>query len=108
MNALSYVPSSATLKKYGIGILEFSMMWSRQGGVCAVCKRLPASGRLCIDHEHVKGWKKLPPEERKKFVRGLICFQCNRFIVGRWGTLPKLKNAVEYLETYEARRRGNT
>lgn len=98
------IPSLATLKKYGIGYLEFSMMWNRQGGVCAICKRLPKSGKLCIDHEHVKGFKKFPLEKKRKFVRGLICYQCNRFVVGRWGTLPKLQNAVEYLESYEARK----
>lgn len=103
---ITYMPSNATLKKYGLGYIEFARIWNRQGGVCAICEKLPKSGRLCIDHEHIRNWKKLSPEKRKATVRGLICFQCNRFIVGRWGTLPKLRNAVKYLEAYEARRKS--
>lgn len=35
-----------------------------------------------IDHEHVERWRFLPPEERRKFVRGLVCVRCNmRFLV---------------------------
>jgi hypothetical protein len=56
-------PSKATLKKYGLSEDEWQKILTRQNGVCAVCEKVPTTGRLCIDHEHVKGWKKLPPEK---------------------------------------------
>ena len=59
----------------------------KQGGVCAICKRVPPSLRLNIDHEHVKGWKKMPPEQRKQYVRGLLCFQCNRLCLQKSNNL---------------------
>lgn len=97
-------PTEATLKKYGLSLEEWVQILDRQGGVCAICKKLPPSGRLCVDHEHVKGWKRMPPEQRKTFVRGLICWTDNHYLVGRGSTLEKARNAVRYLEAYEERK----
>lgn len=76
----------------------------RQGGACAVCRAVPKSGRLCTDHEHVKGWKKMKPERRKLYVRGLLCYFCNHYYVGRCITVFKARNILNYLTAYEARR----
>ncbi len=62
---------------YGITLEEWQEMWDDQKGVCKICKTLPKSGRLCIDHLHAKGYKKMSPEDKKKYVRALICFGCN-------------------------------
>lgn len=72
--------------------------------MCFVCGKMPKTGRLCIDHEHVKGWKKMPPEERKLYVRGLLCWFCNHTYVGRAITIEKSKRVTQYLEGYEARK----
>jgi hypothetical protein len=93
-------PSKATLKKYGLSEDEWQKILTRQNGVCAVCEKVPTTGRLCIDHEHVKGWKKLPPEKRALCVRGLLCWSCNFYYVGRGITLGKANNVVRYLERY--------
>lgn len=37
------------------------------------------------------------PENRKKYVRGLLCFTCNRFLVMKGVTKEKLEAAAEYL-----------
>jgi len=43
----------------------------------------------------------MPPEEKKKYVRGIACFICNYRLLTRGVTLERLRNAVRYLEEYE-------
>lgn len=102
--AEAHAPSKATLKKYGLSQQEWLDLLQQQGGVCAVCKRVPDNGRLCTDHEHVKGWKKLAPEHRKLYVRGQLCFFCNHYYCSRAITVEKAKAVVAYLEAYEKRK----
>lgn len=98
------MPSLATLKKYGLSGPEWQAYLDAQNGVCFVCEKEPTKGRLCIDHEHVKGWKKMPPEKRKLYVRGLLCWVCNCHYLFRGITITRSKNVTAYLEKYEARR----
>ena len=95
------VPLKATLRKYGLTAEDWLKILNSQGGVCAVCKNIPDNGRLCTDHEHVKGWKKLAPEQRKLYVRGLLCYFCNHWYVGRAINVFKAKNTLVYLEAFE-------
>lgn len=97
------VPLPNTLRKYGLTAEEWLDIARRQGWVCAVCKKLPPNGRLCTDHDHVKGWKKMKPDQRKKFVRGLLCFWCNSAYVGRAITILKAKNVYRYLKAHRNR-----
>jgi hypothetical protein len=99
------VPLPATLKRHGLTAKDWLAMHKRQRGRCAVCRIRP-NGRLCIDHEHVKGWKKLPRHERKQHVRGLLCYFCNHYYVGRGITIFKARNVVKYLERHEAKKRS--
>lgn len=62
---------------YGITLEEWNKMFEAQKGVCWICQTLPKSGILCVDHRHVSRYKKLPPEEKIKEVRSLLCYQCN-------------------------------
>ena len=97
-------PSLATLKKYGLSVEEWLKMADEQGHACFVCELQPTKGRLCIDHEHVKGWKKMPPERRKQFVRALLCFFCNTRYLGRGISLKRANRVVQMLESYAKRR----
>lgn len=58
------------LKRYGITLEIYQEMFSRQRGVCAICKN-PTNHkygrRLDVDHDHATG-----------IVRGLLCCKCNR------------------------------
>lgn len=81
-------------------------MAGKNGGACHVCLLVPSSGRLNIDHEHVKGWKKLQPSHRASHVRGLLCYICNFRLLTRGVTLDKLKRAAAYLEAHQAVRLG--
>lgn len=99
---MSTPPSATTLRKYGLTEVEWLAILMRQGGVCAVCQKVP-NGRFCVDHAHVRGWKKLPPEKRRLHVRGLLCWFCNQHYVGRAITIDKSRNVTSYLIAYEDR-----
>lgn len=101
------IPTPGTLRRYGLTADDWLAILKRQGGVCAVCRTVPTSGRLVTDHEHVKGWKKLPREERRRYVRGILCFFCNHNYVGRRITVFKAENVAEYLRRYAQRLNGN-
>ncbi len=98
------VPSAATLKKYGLNEAAWLELAASQGNVCAICKKEPSSGRLNVDHEHVKGYKKMDALDRPKYIRGLLCYICNFRVLTRGMTLEKARNAVIYLENYALRK----
>lgn len=62
------------LKKYNINWSQRMDIWRQQGGRCAICQKHERhfSKRLAVDHNHHSGR-----------VRGLLCFRCNKFLVGR-------------------------
>ena len=97
-------PSKETLKKYGLSEQEWNNILHSQGGVCPICKRVPSTGRFVTDHFHVKGFKKMTPDEKKKYVRGLPCTHCNRFYLAKGMTIEKAKNLMIYLTQYEERK----
>lgn len=94
------VPSPATLKKYGLDLSTWEEIARHQNYVCAVCHRLPKSGRLNIDHFHIVKWSKMPPDQRKLYVRGLCCYQCNHAALRRGMTPDRLRSAAHYLESF--------
>lgn len=97
------IPSAATLKKYGMTEALWLLILEAQGGKCAVCDKVPTPNkttgmtRFVIDHEHVKGWKTMAPEERVRYVRGLTCWYCNSAYLGRGITVDKAQGVVNML-----------
>lgn len=75
----------------------------RQGGVCAICKRVPSSGRFVVDHLHVQGYRRMKPEKKRVFVRGLLCTHCNRFYVAKGITIEKARAILDYLIEFNER-----
>lgn len=96
------MPKVETLRRYGMTQAEWIAMVRRQGGGCAICGNVPASGTLHVDHQHVRGWKRMPPEERRRYVRGVICWACNSLLRVRV-TVAWLRGATKYLLAYEKR-----
>jgi hypothetical protein len=72
---------------YGITLADYRRLLTHQGGVCAICRRPPVNRALHVDHDHTT-----------KVVRGLLCFDCNRHLVGRQRHPEKLRAAARYLE----------
>jgi hypothetical protein len=64
---------------------------AKHGNNCAICKK-PRSAfkkNLSVDHRHSDG-----------LIRGLACFRCNRFLIGRF-TLKTILPVILYLVKYE-------
>lgn len=75
------------LAKYGITADEYDAMWTKQGGVCAICKKDCKTGQaLSVDHCHVTGE-----------VRGLLCRKCNTALGHLGDSVDLLHAAIEYL-----------
>jgi Recombination endonuclease VII len=61
------------------------------GNHCAICKkpRSAFKAKLSVDHNH-----------RSSKIRGLLCYKCNRFLVGRH-SLESALQVYEYLKMYD-------
>lgn len=92
------LPAPSTVAKYGMTLDEWKEM---AGKVCRICEQPKA--RMVVDHLHVPGWKKMPPELRRKYVRGVVCTVDNHYVLTRYGTPLKHRNAAIYLEEFEER-----
>lgn len=97
------VPTPATLRKYGLSVEDWQDILRSQGGACGACGKVPRTKRFNIDHEHVRGFKAMKPQDRKRFVRGLLCWACNSFRLARGATVENLRGAADYLERYQKR-----
>lgn len=75
-------------KSFGITIKEYNALLKAQGGRCAICRCVPRSQRLAVDHNHQTGAK-----------RGLLCKRCNHDLLGAaHDDVDLLRAAVAYLE----------
>lgn len=72
---------------------EYDQVLAEQHGLCAICGRPPKPGkRLAVDHDHTTG-----------FVRGLLCFMCNKRVLGARSADVLVKTAA-YVTDPPARR----
>lgn len=99
------LPSEQTLAKYGLTGEEWLSFIPVIDGVrvCAICWKQPQTGRFVVDHKHVAGYALKSPEERKAYVRGVICTTCNHFNVSRYMTAVKAARTAAYLLDFEER-----
>lgn len=95
-------PTAKTLARYGLSAVDWVALLASQNWKCAVCLR--DGRRWNTDHEHVPGWIRLPPEQRKIYVRGILCWHCNRHSVPSNMTSAEGARVASYLATYEERR----
>lgn len=95
-------PGAATLRRYGMTVDEWLGLLEAQGWKCPICHKTRAKWNT--DHDHVPGWKNLPPEERKRYVRGVLCAYCNHRRVNSRMSALEAQRIADYLAAYEARR----
>ena len=98
------VPTQATLDKYGLSAEEWLQLLANQGWVCPICGK--DKNRWNTDHEHVAGWAKMEPEQRKRYVRGVLCWFCNHKVVSNLRDSEQVQRVADYLRAYELRRDG--
>jgi hypothetical protein len=76
---------------YGITTDEYWAIYEFQGGKCYICARprRKDAKKLSVDHDHKTG-----------VVRGLLCQQCNRDILGYFKDDPDaFKRGADYLRS---------
>jgi hypothetical protein len=78
---------------YGISLEDYDVMFERQGGACAICKRTGLT--LCVDHCHLTGE-----------VRGLLCIRCNSAIGFCSDDPALLQTATDYLQAARERQKA--
>lgn len=98
------VPTKGTLRRYGLTVEQWIEILSSQGNVCAICRKVPPSGIWVTDHDHVPKFKRMLPEHRSLYVRGILCSWCNSHFVHRSMTVEKAKNVAVYLTRYNKRK----
>lgn len=73
-------------RTYGLAPGQYDQMFAAQDGRCAVCGR-KSRRRLAVEHSHIT-----------LTVRGLVCFQCNRDILGPLdGDPERIQRAIDFL-----------
>lgn len=85
MPSLSKLYTRKEIDKLREGLIE------KHGDKCAMCKK-PSSAfkkRLSVDHNHSSGK-----------IRGLLCYRCNKFKVGRQ-TIESCGDVLKYLLEYD-------
>lgn len=95
-------PSPATLRRYGLTADEWLALLAGQGWKCPICGRSRVVWNT--DHDHVPRWRHLPPEERKRYVRGVLCAYDNHRRVNSRMSAAEAQRIASYLAAYEARR----
>lgn len=78
--------NNALVRMYGITVEQYDKLLAKQGGVCALCGKVPGKRHLSTDHNH-----------STDVVRGLLCSECNtaleRVEIPGWS-----KKAARYLK----------
>jgi hypothetical protein len=97
-------PGAATLRRYGLTVDEWLALLDAQGWRCPICRKKGAGVTWNTDHDHVPGWKAKTPEERKRYVRGVLCAYCNHRRVNSRMSSREARAIADYLAAYERRR----
>lgn len=97
-------PAAATLARYGLTSEEWLEMLAAQSWMCPICERDAGKLRLNTDHEHVRGFDKLPPSEKRQYTRGILCAYCNFRRVHSTMSAELFQRCADYVRRYEERR----
>ena len=83
----------ALRRTFGISLEDYKRRLEGQGGLCAICRGLPAGRRryLDVDHDH-----------KTNLIRGLLCSSCNGGIGLLKDSRELLREAIAYLDRAEA------
>lgn len=81
-------------RHYGITLEQYNAIFMSQKGKCDICKKVLTSGKqgTHVDHDHNFEINCF------KFVRGLLCGDCNRLLGAAKDSIGILLSAVEYLK----------
>jgi hypothetical protein len=86
------VADKRVYKTYGLSKEQHAENIRLARNKCQICETDKA---LNIDHIHIKNFKKLPLTKKEVYVRGILCFRCNKYLVGM---IDRYKNSGVVLE----------
>ena len=72
--------------KYNLTKEDYDLKLLKQNSKCIICGEDNKGCKLCVDHDHKTGQ-----------IRDLLCFRCNRDILGRSGESEDQNKAIELL-----------
>lgn len=86
--------------KYGLDAEDVARKWEEQDGLCPICKQPLATKRWVIEHRHVVGFRKLPPQIKAQYFRGLVDNWCNHRVLSmaERGGRERAENVAIYLD----------
>lgn len=89
----NYFRDAELRSHYGISLIEWEILFSKQGRRCAICKiKKPNTKRQWFtDHDH-----------KKNFIRGILCGFCNTLLGNAKESIYVLKAAIKYLRKFES------
>lgn len=79
------------LKKYGLTLEEYNVLFESQNKSCAICETSSPKSKLgfCVDHDHATGK-----------VRGILCHSCNTGIGLLEDNPAIMGKAADYIRNY--------
>ena len=95
------IPLPRTLSKYGMTASDWLAIMHRQDWKCPICTMSNTINVWNIDHQHVPGWNKMIASERKRYVRGVLCWRCNKKSAPSNLSAADARRLAAYLEIYE-------
>lgn len=81
--------------RYGITGEDYKKILVKQGGKCAICRKIPTK-KLFIDHCH-----------KSKKVRGLLCHHCNTGLGMFKDSTKFITNATKYLTKHAQKEKSS-
>jgi hypothetical protein len=85
-------------REYGLTAKEWESILIKQSGRCNIClTELYNKNEPCVDHPHLENWDSLTGDEKKKHIRGMLCFRCNNAIGLLKDDPILLENAIKHL-----------
>jgi hypothetical protein len=78
--------ASYLLKKWGLTEDQYEQILIRQDRRCFICRNHPNGKALAVDHDHIT-----------LRIRGLLCYRCNHFLVGRHRDPELIQRVADYL-----------
>ena len=74
-------------RDHKMSLEEYNIIFEKQGGICAICKKPPGKKMLSVDHCHTTGK-----------IRGLLCTRCNSMLGFSLDSTATLASAILYLD----------
>lgn len=90
------------MSNFGITEERYEQILASQGNKCAICINSENldNKNLAVDHFHVENYNNLAPEQKSKFIRGLLCQRHNLLLGQANDDVEDLRRCINYLQQF--------